>query len=106
MPFCFIYGQTEITFKEPLKIVATDKINSEVKKGTILTITGLSSTYSYNDEFPILTLIGKNIDGSKLIIGPKKLNLFEFIEIDNIDKTWDKHLLLAGTYTNLLTKGF
>lgn len=104
LTFYSLFGQNEVTFREPLKIVTTDKINSEVKKGAILYATGL--TYSYNDGSPVLTLIAKNIDGSSANFEPKKLNLFEFKEIDNIDKAWDKHLLIDGTYTNLLTKGF
>lgn len=105
LTFYSLFGQNEITFKEPLKIVAIEKINSEVKKESILT--AISLTYnSYNDGFPILTIIAKNIDGSSVSFEAKKLTLFEFKEIDNIDKTWDKHLLMDGTYSNLLTKGF
>ncbi len=102
--FCSLYGQNEITFKEPLKIVATEKINSDIKKGAILSATKLA--YSYYDGFPVLTVFAKNIDGSSANFEPKKLDLFEFKDIDNVDKAWDKHLLLDGTYTNLLTKGF
>jgi len=104
LAFCSLYGQTEINFTEPLKIVSTEKISSEIKKGAILSATGLS--YSYNDGFPVLAVIAKNIDGSSTKFEPKKLTLFEFKEIDNIDKAWDKHLLIGGTYTNLLTNGF
>jgi predicted Zn-dependent protease len=104
LTFCSLFGQNEITFKEPLKILATEKINAEVKKGAILFTTNLS--YSYNDGFPILTVIAKDIDGSLVSFDPKKISLFEFKEIDNIDKAWDKHLLTNGTYTNLLSKGF
>jgi predicted Zn-dependent protease len=99
-----LFGQDEIVFKEPLKIIATEKINSEIKKGVVLSASSL--TYSYNGGFPILTLIAKNIDGSSVSFDPKKLSLFEFKDVDNIDKVWDKHLLTDGTYTNLLTKGF
>ena len=102
--FCSLYGQNEITFKESLKIFATEKINSEIKKGAVLSATSL--TCSYNDGFPILTVIAKNIDGSSVSFEPKKLTLFEFKDVDNIDKVWDKNLLTDGTYTNLLTKGF
>ena len=70
LTFCSLFGQNEITFEEPLKIVATEKINAEVKKGAILSATGLK--YSYNDEFPILTVVAKNIDGSSVSFEPKK----------------------------------
>ncbi len=104
LTFCSLYGQNEITFKQPLKIIATEKINSEIKKGEILSATSMTS--DYNDGFPILTIIAKNFDGSSVSFDPKELSLFEFKEIDNIDKVWDKQLLTAGTYTNLLTEGF
>lgn len=102
--FCSLFGQIEITFKDQLKIVATEQINSEVMKGGTLSATGL--IYSYNDGISRLTVFAKNIDGIFVNFEPKKLNLFEFKEIDNTDKVWDKHLLTGGTYTNLLTKGF
>lgn len=104
MTFCSIFGQTEIKFKEPLKIMAIEKVNSKVKKGVILTATGLTSTD--NDGFPIVTVIAKDIDGSSANFEAEKLKLFEFKEIDNIDKAWDKHLLLDNTYSNLLNNGF
>lgn len=104
LTFYSIFGQDEIIFKEPLTIVATEKINSSVKKGAILSATGISSFVVDNN--PNLTVIAKNLDGSLASFEYKKINLFEFKGIDDIDKVWDKHLLLAGTYTNLLTKGF
>jgi hypothetical protein len=94
--FCSLYGQNEITFKEALKIVATEKINSEIKKGAVLSATSIY--YSYNDGFPIITVNAKNLDGSSVGFEPKKLNLFEFKDVDNIDKIWDKHQLTSGTY--------
>jgi predicted Zn-dependent protease len=104
LTFISLFGQSEINFKEPLKIVATEKINSEIKKGAILSATSLA--YSYNDGFTLLTVIAKNIDGSSVSFEPTKLSLFEFMDVDNIDKVWDKHLLTDGTYKNLITKGF
>lgn len=102
--FYLLFGQNDITFKEPLKLMATEKINSEIKKGAILYASGIA--YSYNDGFPVLNVVAKNIDGSSASFDPKKINLFDFQEIDNIAKAWDKHLLIGGTYTNLLSKGF
>jgi len=101
---CSLYGQEVITFKEPLKIVATEKINSEIKKGAVLSATGVA--YNYNDGLIILEIIAQNIDGSPVSFDPKKISLFEFKDVDNIHKVWDKHQLTGGTYTNLLTKGF
>lgn len=104
LTFCSLYGQDEITFVEPLKIVTTEKINSETKKGTVLSATSLK--FSFNNGYPFLTVIAKNIDGSSVSFDPKQLSQFEFLDIDNIDKVWDKHSLTAGTYANLLNKGY
>lgn len=104
LTFCSVYGQNDITFKEQLKIVATENINSEIKKGAILSATSLN--YSFKDGITLLKVIAKNINGNPVSFESKKISLFEFKEINNIDKAWDKHLLSNGTYTNLLTKGF
>ncbi len=102
--FYTLNGQNEITFKEPLKIVAIEKVNSYIKKGTDLNATGMK--FIDEDGFVYLKVIAKNIDGSPANFEFKKINSFEFKEIDNIDKAWDKNLLTNGTYSNLLTKGF
>jgi Zn-dependent protease with chaperone function len=103
LTFCSVYGQYEITFREPLKIVAKEKVNSEIKKGAVLLATTL--LYDYNDGFPTIKISAKNLDGGTVSFEQKKLSLFEFIDIDNIDKVWDKNQLISGTYTNLLIKG-
>lgn len=104
LTFCSIYGQNDIVFREPLKIVATEKINSEIRKGDILSATSIGWTdykgYAY------LTIFAKNIEGIAVSFDAIKINLFEFKEIDNIDKSWDKHFLTDGTYSNLLIKGY
>ncbi len=101
---CFlVYAQNEIIFKEPLKIEAIDKINSEIKKGVILSAVGIS--YSYNEGFPVLDVVAKNNEGNLVRFEARKINLFDFKEINNIEKVWDKNLLLNETYSNLLTKG-
>lgn len=104
LPFCDIYGQNEITFKLPIKVIAKDKITSDAKKGGIFFISGLN--YVYNDGAPLLKIKAKNITGNDIDFDIKKLDLIEFQEIDNIEKVWDKNLLTAGTYANLLTKGY
>jgi hypothetical protein len=101
--FCSLYGQKAITFKEPIKIIATEKINSTIKKGVVLSATSI--TYRYNDGYPSLMVDAKNLDGSSVNFEQTKLSQFEFKDVDNIDKVWDKHLLTAGTYSNLLSKG-
>lgn len=103
--FFSIYGQPEILFEEPLKIIATDRINLEIKKGAILSATGVTY-FPGGNGYSVLSILAKNIDGSPMNFDFKKISLFEFKEIDNIDKAWDKNLLINGTYSNLLTKGF
>ena len=90
--FYNLNGQNEISFKEPLKIVAIEKVNSDIKKGTELNATGIIK-YTNEDGFGYLKVIAKYIDGSPANFEFKKINSFEFKEIDNIDKAWDKHLL-------------
>lgn len=102
---CVLYGQNRITFKEPLKIIATEKINSEIKKGEVLYASGLF--YNDNDGgLPVLDIIAKNIVGTTVNFEFKKISNFDFNEIDNINKIWDKNLLVNGTYENLLRNGF
>jgi hypothetical protein len=102
---CSLYGQNQIDFKEPLKLVATEKINSEIKKGAVLSVIGLKYT---NDEgsYPNTFVYATNTDGNQISFDQSKIDLFEFKEIDKIEKVWDKHLLKVGTYSNLFTKGY
>lgn len=103
LTFYTLFGQKEITFSEPLTIVATEKINSVIEKGEILSATGL--LYNYNEGFPSVILEVKNKDGISKSFETKKMNLIKFIEINNVDNVWDKRLITSGTYINLLTKG-
>ena len=96
-----LFGQVGIAFKQPLKIVATEKISSGIKEGTILNAT--ETTYSLGG---FVMVSAKTIEGNTIYFEYKKLPTFEFKEINNIDKIWDKQQLLSGTYSNLLTKGF
>ena len=102
--FFNLFGQEVITFKQPLKIIATEKINDNIKKGATLIATGISNSSSSNPAIAIV--FAKTIEGNVANFEYKKLTSFEFQEINNIDKIWDKQLLLSGTYSNLLTKGF
>ncbi len=101
---CFlVYGQNEIIFKEPLKIQANEKISPEIKKGTILNATSI--TEASIDATYFHEIVAKDNNGSIVRFDARKINQFEFKEIDNTDKFWDKNLLLHQTYINLLTKG-
>lgn len=104
LTFFSLFGQNEITFNEPLKIIANEKLNSVVKKGDVLVTYGISNNLNING-IAELKINAKNIEGNAITFDPKKLNLFEFKEVNNIEKAWDKHLLIVGTYANLLTKG-
>jgi Zn-dependent protease with chaperone function len=98
-------GQNEIIrFTEPFNIIAKEKISSEIKKGDILSARSIS--YIGSEGFQILIVDAKTSSGSLVSFDPKKLDLFEFSDIDNINKAWDKHLLIDGTYSNLLIKGY
>lgn len=98
-----LQAQEEITFKDPLKIIAKEKVSSEIKSGEMLYVNGLS--YSYNNGNSLISITSQKPDGSKIIFEAKKINSFEFVEIDNVKNVWEKSLLTCGTYSNLLTKG-
>jgi beta-barrel assembly-enhancing protease len=100
---CFLYGQYEITFKYPLKLVAKEKVSASIKKESIITAFGLG--HAEIDGFSTTTILAKGSDGNIANFDYKKLILFDFLEIDNITKVWDKHLLKNGTYFNLLSRG-
>lgn len=96
-----LLGQNAIIFKQPLKIIASEKINDNIKKGAILNAEGL---YIGIDGFA--TISAKTMEGNVANFDYKKLTSFEFQENDNVDKIWDKRLLSFGYYSNLLTKGY
>lgn len=97
------YAQTDILLEEPLKIQAKEKITAEIKKGDIL----IASSVSNDDgtDFPIISLVARKQDGRSIYIDIEKIRLFEFLDIDNVNKVWEKNLLINGTYTNLLKNG-
>lgn len=98
------YGQNSLIFNEPLKIIAKDKINSEIKKGTSLIATSIS--YKNVDPYSVTEIIAKNSDGLQLKFDARKIDLFDFLEMNNVEKIWNKHLLINGTYANLIVKGY
>lgn len=100
----FTNAQNDIPFKYPLKIIATQKINSEIDKEATLYASGFS--YMKVSGSDVLIIRAKNLDDRSIAIDPNKIDLFRFSEIDNIYKAWDKNLLINGTTTNLLSNGF
>ena len=72
-----IHAQNEITFSSPLKIVATEKIGSEIQKGATLYATGLF--YSYFNGAPFVKISATNEEGNAISIEPRKILSFEFI---------------------------
>jgi Zn-dependent protease with chaperone function len=99
-----VFGQDNIIFKEPLKIIANEKISSEIKKGTTINIIGLN--YVLENDFPVLSILAQTANGVRENIETKKISLFGFQEIDKVNKVWDKQLLTNGTYANLLANGY
>ncbi len=98
-----LHAQIGYYFDQELKIVAKEKVNAELKPGAALTISGIRSVVI--EGYPIIEIVAKNSQGITANFDAKKIKSFEFREIDNINKVWDKHLLLNGTYSNLLSKG-
>jgi beta-barrel assembly-enhancing protease len=94
----------DIQFSESLKVISTEKISAEIKKDAELLIYGL--TWSYNDGFPTVQVNAKTIDGIQANFDSKRIDKFNFKDIDTRDKVWNKNLLLNGSLVNLLTKGY
>jgi hypothetical protein len=99
-----LFGQNSIKFKEPLKVIVNDKLGGDIKKGSEIYLTEI--TYILENNFPTLTIKGKAVDGNSLDFEYKKLKNVTFNEIDNIDKLWDKQLLINNTYENILSNGY
>jgi predicted Zn-dependent protease len=99
-----LLSQNEFTFGEQLKVICKEKINSEIKPGMELTVLGLK--YEENNGYPITTVVANDENGVSTNFDYKKLDSFEFKEIDNINKSWDKSLLKNGTFQNLFLNGF
>lgn len=99
-----LFAQEKIYFTEPLKIVSVERINSEIKRGAVLNATNF--IINYFDGSPYITIVANDQSGSTVNFDIKKLSNFEFKDIDNTHKVWDKYLLTSGTYTNLLTRGY
>ena len=96
-------SQEYIFFESPICIRAVEKINTDIKKDSILFISGIK--YIMNDGFSEQFVIGKNKSGTNTSFNYKKLDGFEFEKSENIYHIWDKNLLKAGVYSELLEKG-
>jgi Zn-dependent protease with chaperone function len=113
IPFIFLIllsdsllGQNDdvIMFRSPLKIVAIEKINSDIKKGNTLYIDGL--IWHFNEGYPTIGVSARNEQGTRIEFNNSHIYKFEFKEIDNLDKVWDKNSILSGAYNNLLLKKY
>ncbi len=105
MTFCTksLYSQ-DITFSEPLKIVALEKIGPEIKKDAELFVYGL--IWSYNDGYPSVQIMAKDKAGLLISFDSKKIEKFVCNDYETRDKIWNKYLLFNGTLANLLIKGY
>lgn len=102
---CILYAQDVIFV--PLKIVAKEKINSEIKMNETISACGikwiLRDGYAYERD---IRVTAKTSNGQNVNFDTKYLSNFEFLEIDNIEKVWAKSMLVNGAYLNLVMKGY
>jgi predicted Zn-dependent protease len=102
-PFALL-AQNKIKLNQQLTVISKEKVDSEIKKGAILRITGLKY---FNVEGRLeLVVTAKNSDSVRVNFPTKKIKDFDFLDIDNVGKLWDKHQLINGTYENLLSHDF
>lgn len=100
----YLSAQNEIFFKKPLKFEVTEKINSEISKGSVFNAESIAYILEVGDA--TLSIKAKNEDGKSVIIPFKKLNLLNFQINKDLDEIWEKNLLNNGTYESLLKNGY
>lgn len=102
-----VYAQTDVTikFKEPLKVIANERISADIKKNTPLSLTAVTSNNSAGIP-AVLYVRAKTIEGSEVEFEAKKIIDFEFKEISNIEQVWNKSFLINNTYSNIVIKGY
>ena len=88
------------TFKEPLVMTTTEKINSELINGSTVKVFKLQVIGK-----DLINISGLTQDGVNIMLDMKFIGKFSFSEINNIDKAWNKNQLVSGTFTNLIKKG-
>ena len=71
-------------FSSPVKIQATEKVTTYIRKGLIYSAVGLS----WNVANSAFYIFAKDSGGVPWDISFKDLRKFEFIDIDNIEKVW------------------
>lgn len=95
----------DIPFAQPLKILASEKIDSEIKKNEELFVYGLNYKKLEGAE-PTVLIVCKNKEGAPLTFSYRRLDKFTCNDIDNRDMVWNKNLLFNETLVNLLLKGY
>lgn len=98
-----LYGQN-ITFNEPLKVIATERVSPEIKKDAELLVIGLSTVE--NEGFLEVQVLAKDKNNSSITFESTKIKKFICNDIETRYKIWTKGLLFNGTLTNLLLKGY
>ncbi len=99
-----LFAQKNIPFKEPLKVIAKERVNSAIQMNDSLFLRNIN--IEVIDGYEEIKINAIKSNGSEIKIDPKKLYLFEFKNINNSDKVWLKRLLLNETYYNMLLKGY
>lgn len=101
----FLFAQEKIVFKEPLKVTVKEKINTNVKKDDVLTLTGIGFTFE-STGYAELSIFATESGGNSITFDAKKTSRLEFINIDNSSKVWCKNLIQSGLYELFLEKGY
>lgn len=106
-----IFCQDTISFKEPLNIIAIEKVPTVVSRLNImqsdnLIINGITYCTNELSTSPVVTILAKNSEGKESNFEYKRLGSFIFQDINNINKQWDKKMLQLGTFSNLVMKGY
>lgn len=108
LTFYTTYGQNDgiINLKEPIKLVVADKINIGLPIGTELIALNIQKQFNPNNEYFKIIIEASKSDGSLVRIPFEELKRYKFIEIDNVNKTWEKNLLNYGVYNDLILNGY
>jgi len=97
-------GQDTIVFKESLKVVAKYDINSKLKEGATVELKYAFSTFEQGNT--LVKIAAQNATSKEVMLLSTDCSLFNYVDVNSVNKIWDKYLLLGGTYENLLLKGY
>lgn len=99
----FVFAQYDIVFKNPLRLVAVEKIDKDINKGGSFLLIGLSNDYSNGILKQFLNI---KLDNSSIHkVECNKLQLFDLNSNNDINTIWDKLQLENGSFENILVNG-